>query len=64
MKKGSEIEFRNEFAHVVLSIDYSANGPRLCIIDRIQNRRTYLDPLQLECLTRMYQEILDDYLPY
>lgn len=44
------MELRNEFADVLLEVDWSANGPRLAIRDRNSNAVRLLDPLQLEAL--------------
>lgn len=43
---------RNEFAVVEVNLDESANGPRLCIRDVRTGASIYLDPLELEALTR------------
>ena len=45
--------FRNEFAAVEVTRDESANGPRLFIRDTFTGRGVYLDPLELEALTRV-----------
>ncbi len=45
--------FRNEFSTVELQRDESANGPRLLVRDAASGRTIYLDPIQLEALTRM-----------
>ena len=44
--------FRNEFATVEVVRDDSANGERLLIRDLVTGREVYLDPLELEALTR------------
>ena len=44
------MELRNEFAHVRIELDTSANGPRLMIQDLKTGAATYLDPLELEAL--------------
>lgn len=43
---------RNEFATVEVARDDSANGERLLIRDLLTGRKVYLDPLELEALTR------------
>ena len=44
--------FRNEFAMVRVARVESASGPRLHIFDLASGRELYLDPLELEGLTR------------
>lgn len=41
---------RNEFAATIVSVDHSANGPRLKIEDGRSGNATYLDPLELSAL--------------
>ena len=43
---------KNEFATVEVARDDSANGSRLLIKDLQTGRQVYLDPLELEALTR------------
>ena len=43
---------RNEFAMVEVRRDESANGPRLFNRDLASGNSIYLDPLELEALTR------------
>jgi hypothetical protein len=57
-------ELKNEFAHVKISLDTSANGQRLMLIDMVTGAARMLDPLLLECLTRMPDETFDKFLPY
>ncbi|WP_394237230.1 hypothetical protein [Niallia oryzisoli] len=66
MKKqtSEKLTLQNEFATVQVYVEYSANGPRLCIADAIRESVVYLDPLQVECLTRMDLSDLEKYLPY
>ena len=45
--------FRSEFAMVEVLRDESANGVRLSIRDMATGARVYLDPLELEGLTRV-----------
>jgi hypothetical protein len=45
--------FQNEFAMVEVRRDESANGVRLFIRDLATGNHIYLDPLELEALTRM-----------
>ncbi len=47
------MELRNEFAHVQVTLDTTANGPRLMIEDVKSGAITYLDPLELERLAWM-----------
>ena len=44
---------QSEFAMVEVSRDESANGVRLLIRDMSTGSRIYLDPLELESLTRL-----------
>lgn len=43
---------KNEFATVEVARDNTANGSRLLIKDLQTGRQVYLDPLELEALTR------------
>ncbi|WP_338602713.1 hypothetical protein V6M85_02765 [Sulfolobus tengchongensis] len=55
-----EIDLLNEFAHVVVKIDRSANGIRLAIESKRFGREIYLDPLMLDFLTLLNEkELLD-----
>lgn len=45
--------FQNEFAMVQVKKDDSANGVRLLIRDMATGNKIYLDPLELEALTRV-----------
>ena len=47
---------RNEFAQVMLARDDGSNGPRLMIRDLHTGREVFLDPLELEALTRIPHE--------
>lgn len=58
------MQLKSEFASVEVAVDHQANGLRLKITDQVRGRTCYLDPLQVECLTRMAPEILDRYLPF
>ena len=44
---------RNEFAAVLVATDHSANGCRLLIRNLHTGTEVYLDPLELEALTRI-----------
>jgi hypothetical protein len=44
---------RNEFATVEVSLDETANGPRLLVRDLETGREALLDALEVESLTRM-----------
>lgn len=46
------VVLKNEFATVEVARDDSANGSRLHIRDVQTGREVYLDPLELEALTR------------
>ena len=58
---------KNEFAGVMVVKDEGANGPRLLIRDLHTGKEVYLDPLELEALTRIphcrYAAWLDPDLP-
>lgn len=58
------ILLRSEFASVEVAIDRAGNGPRLRVTDMVRGRTVYLDPLQLEALTRAPTGLYDAYLPY
>ena len=45
--------FRNEFTMVEVKRDETANGVRLFIRDMASGNSIYLDPLELEALTRV-----------
>lgn len=53
---------KNEFAMVEVMIDEHANGPRLLIRDLQTGTSIYLDPLELEALTRIRHEHLGVFL--
>jgi hypothetical protein len=55
--------FRSEFALVRVSRDISANGERLLIEDMSTGNRIYLDPLELEALTRMNHDVIRPFVP-
>jgi hypothetical protein len=48
----------NEFARVSVSLDRTANGPRLLVTDLETGREIRLDPLELEGLTRLTHEAI------
>lgn len=48
--------FQSEFAMVMVRRDESANGVRLLIKDMTTGNHIYLDPLELEALTRLDHE--------
>jgi hypothetical protein len=48
--------FQSEFAMVMVGRDESANGARLFIKDMATGNCIYLDPLELEALTRLDHE--------
>jgi hypothetical protein len=47
------VVLKNEFATVEVTRDDTANGSRLLIKDLQTGRQVYLDPLELEALTRV-----------
>ena len=47
------VVLKNEFATVEVTRDDTANGSRLLIKDLQSGRQVYLDPLELEALTRV-----------
>ena len=47
------VVLKNEFATVEVIRDDTANGSRLLIKDLQTGRQVYLDPLELEALTRV-----------
>jgi hypothetical protein len=51
--RGPRLLLRNEFATVEVSLDETANGPRLLIRDLETGRQACLDALEVESLTRM-----------
>jgi hypothetical protein len=55
--------FRSEFAVVRLTKDVSANGERLLIEDMGSGNRIYLDPLELEALTRANHDVIRPFVP-
>jgi hypothetical protein len=64
MSEHQPVSIKSEFAHVTVALDDRANGPRLLITDQLAGRQRYVDPLELECLTRAEPGVLDRYLPY
>lgn len=61
--RSSSMHFRNEFATVELRRDETANGTRLLVIDLSTGRYVFLDPLQIESLTRMDPAVFDEAVP-
>jgi hypothetical protein len=54
---------QNEFARVRLSMDSTANGPRLRITDLREGGTTkYFDPILIEALTRIPKNIIHPYI--
>jgi hypothetical protein len=53
---------RNEFAHVCVEVDETANGARLRLTDVRTNKVFHLDPLELECLAWCAHSDLRDIL--
>ncbi len=56
------MEFTDDSVEVELTRDTRANGPRLRVEDRSTGEVAYLDPLEIECLTRVPDGRLDDYV--
>ena len=50
MKLSQSFVLNNEFAHVSVELDRSANGDRLLIRDIRTGKTSYFDPLELESL--------------
>jgi hypothetical protein len=50
MKLSKGFVLKNEFAHVSVKLDRSANGDRLLIKDIRTGKTSYFDPLELESL--------------
>lgn len=56
------ILLRNEFASVEILKDDSANGPRLLVRDLEDGSEIYLDPLEVESLTRRTHDDFTDFV--
>lgn len=54
---------RNEFALVRIRKDVSANGERLLIEDMNTGNMIFLDPLELEALTRANHDLIRPLVP-
>lgn len=52
----NELEIRNEFGTVVISVDHSANGPRLRLAGLNSGTVIHLDVLEIEALSGMSHE--------
>jgi hypothetical protein len=52
----------NEFGSVAVSVDHTANGPRLRIENRQNGRVVFLDPLEVASLTWLTHERLGPFL--
>ena len=61
-EKNNRILLRNEFASVEVLKDDSANGPRLLIRDLEDGSEIYLDPLEVESLTRRTHADFTDFV--
>ena len=57
-----KLEFSDKSVNVELVYDTEANGPRLRVEDRSSGEISFLDPLELECLTRVPEGKLSEYL--
>jgi hypothetical protein len=55
-------ELTSEFASVMVSVDRTANGPRLRIENRRSGHAVYLDPLELASLTWLRHRDLGPFL--
>ncbi len=60
--KNNRILLRNEFASVEIIKDDSANGPRLLVRDLEDGSEIYLDPLEVESLTRRTHADFTDFV--
>ena len=58
----NRILLRNEFASVEIIKDDSANGPRLLVRDLEDGSEIYLDPLEVESLTRRTHADFTDFV--
>lgn len=56
------LHLSSEFAAVSVEVDYHANGPRLRIENRQNQRVIYLDPLEIASLTWLTHEHLGPFL--
>lgn len=57
-----ELEIHDSNVDLLIELDREANGPRLRVEDRTSGRVTYLDPLEIECLTRVPEGRLGDFV--
>lgn len=60
--KNNRILLKNEFASVEITKDESANGPRLLVRDLEDGSEIYLDPLEVESLTRRTHADFTDFV--
>lgn len=56
------VTLENEFAMVHITVDRSANGPALVVLDPASGREIALDPLELQALAWARHEHLSDLL--
>jgi hypothetical protein len=63
-QNGHILRLKNEFACVEVSIDETANGPRLLVRDVMHGVSVYMDPIVIESLTRMPSESYDTLFPF
>jgi len=57
-----EIKLTSEFASVIVKPNFSANGPRLELIDLETGVTVFLDPFQLRMLTRLTSSDFEAFL--
>lgn len=58
----ARLQLSSEFAAVSVEVDHRANGPRLRIENRQNQRVIYLDPLELASLTWLTHDRLGPFL--
>jgi hypothetical protein len=61
-REPSRLHLSSEFATVSVEVDYHANGPRLRIENRQNQRVIYLDPLEVASLTWLTHDHLGPFL--
>ncbi|WP_338603123.1 hypothetical protein V6M85_03680 [Sulfolobus tengchongensis] len=62
MKEAKFLEIRNEFSNIRISIDLNGNGPRFKIECLTSGVVKYVDPLTMEILMRIPDNILEKYI--
>jgi hypothetical protein len=56
------IQIRNEFSNVKISIDFNGNGPRFKIECLASGMVKYIDPLTLEFLLKIPDNIIEKFI--